>query len=73
MLSKPLVLISTFMLLVFTGADDKQADLKAKLEKKLKAKFVETGGWLLDYQEARRQAEEQGKPIFVYFTRTFAP
>lgn len=73
MLSKPLVLISTFMLLVFTGADDKQADLKAKLEKKVKAKFVETGGWLLDYQEARRQAEKQGKPIFVYFTRTFAP
>ena len=73
MLSKPLVLISTFMLLVFTGADDKQADLKAKLENKLKAKFVETGGWLLDYQEARRQAEMQGKPIFVYFTRTFAP
>lgn len=73
MLSKPLVLISTFMLLVFTGADDKQADLKAKLEKKVKAKFVETGGWLLDYQEARRQAEKQGKAIFVYFTRTFAP
>ncbi|MGB1070911.1 MAG: hypothetical protein ACPG1Z_04520 [Planctomycetota bacterium] len=73
MLSKPLVLISTFMLLVFTGADDKQADLKAKLEKKVKAKFVETGGWLLDYQEARRQAEKQDKPIFVYFTRTFAP
>ena len=73
MMSKTLILISTFMLLAFTGADDKQADLKAKLDKKLKEKFVETGGWLLDYLEARRQAEKQGKPIFVYFTRTFAP
>ena len=73
MMSKTLILISTFMLLAFTGADDQQADLKAKLDKKVKEKFVETGGWLLDYQEARRQAEKQGKPIFVYFTRTFAP
>ena len=31
------------------------------------------GGWIADYDEARRRAAATGRPIVAYFTRSFAP
>ena len=31
------------------------------------------GGWITDFDAAKAKAEATGKPIFAYFTRTYAP
>lgn len=48
-------------------------DLQAKLDDKLAKSFVTHGNWITDYDEARRIAKEEGKLMFVYFTRSYAP
>ena len=55
------------------AAPQDQATLKANLDKKLAEDFVESGGWVLDYKEAREQAAKEKKLLFVYFTRSYAP
>ena len=48
---------------------------------KMQANFAEMqthdwftgGGWMLDFDEAKAAAKKTGKPIFAYFTRTYAP
>ncbi|MDA0666374.1 MAG: hypothetical protein O3A95_07095 [Planctomycetota bacterium] len=47
--------------------------LQTKLEAKLAKSFVAHGNWILDYDEARKIAKEEGKLIFVYFTRSYSP
>ncbi|TAH38218.1 MAG: hypothetical protein EYC70_06240 [Planctomycetota bacterium] len=49
-----------------------QADLVKKRDEKLAKPFVAHGGWITDYDQAREQAQKEGKPIFVYFTRSYA-
>ena len=68
LLSIPLLL----GLLAAPVADD-PAELRAKLDEKLAKPFVKSGGWRLDYDKARKEAAENDKLLFVYFTRTFAP
>jgi hypothetical protein len=31
------------------------------------------GGWITDFALAKAKSKETGKPIFAYFTRTYAP
>ena len=31
------------------------------------------GGWITDFDLAKEQSKKTGKPIFAYFTRTYAP
>ncbi len=50
-----------------------QSELKAKYDEKLSHEFVEYGGWTTDYDAARKKAEEEGKVLFVYFSRSYAP
>jgi hypothetical protein len=52
---------------------DQQATYRAEYEKKLAKDFVSYGNWVLDYDEARAQAKAEGKLLFVYFTRSYAP
>lgn len=47
--------------------------LEERLEAKLKKPFVTNAAWVLDFDEAKRQARESDKAIFAYFTRSFAP
>jgi hypothetical protein len=51
------------------GADD----LKDKYEEKLTHDFVKHGGWITDYDAARAKAKEEGKVLFAYFSRSYAP
>ena len=59
--------------LLTSAPPDDPAALRAKLEEKLAKDFVESGGWRLDYAQARAEAKEKDQLLFVYFTRTFAP
>ncbi len=52
---------------------DEQAELRAKYDEKIAKEFVSFGGWVLDYDEAREQAKEEGKLLFTYFSRSYSP
>ncbi len=49
-------------------------------QEKMKASYAEMqthswftgGGWITDFAAAKAKAKETGKPIFAYFTRTYA-
>lgn len=49
-----------------------QAELIAKRDKKLQEEFLKNAPWITDYDKARAEAKRTKKPIFAYFTRSFA-
>lgn len=49
-----------------------QDDLKKRKEKELQEPFLKKAAWLLDYDKAKEAAKKSGKPIFAYFTRSYA-
>ena len=48
-------------------------DNAAKKEAKLAEPWLTSTDWVLSYDEAKEAASETGKPIFAYFTRSYAP
>lgn len=44
-----------------------------KLAEKLKKPFASNAAWILDFEDAKKQAKEKGKLIFAYFSRSYAP
>jgi hypothetical protein len=54
--------------------DKKKADdsMEGKLAKLLEEPFFKKAPWITDYDAARAEAKKSGKPIFVYFTRSYA-
>lgn len=52
---------------------DQQAKYQASYDKKLEKEFVSFGGWITDYDVARERAKKEGKLIFAYFSRSYAP
>lgn len=49
-----------------------QDDLQAKYEKKVSEAWFTNNGFTDDYDVARERSKESGKPIFAYFTRSYA-
>jgi len=47
--------------------------LVQRYEEALKDPFIAKGNWVLDYDEARARAKREGKLIFAYFSRSYAP
>lgn len=52
---------------------EQQAKFKELYAQKLKKEFIANGGWLTDYDQARKLAKEQGKLLFTYFSRSYSP
>jgi hypothetical protein len=55
------------------GASARAGELEDRLAKKLAEPFVTKAAWVLDFDEAKKKAKEDGKVIFAYFSRSFAP
>ena len=49
-----------------------QDDYIALRDEKLAKEVFQKAPWVKDYDEARAQAKSSGKPIFAYFTRSYA-
>ena len=47
--------------------------MQAKLDAKRKQPFLSKAPWTTDYDKARESAKASDKPIFAYFTRSYAP
>jgi hypothetical protein len=50
-------------------SQEKLAELR---DAKLASEWLEKADWITDYDKARAAAKESGKPIFTYFTRSYA-
>jgi hypothetical protein len=58
-------------LLLMAGAAHAQ-DFEALRDKKLQEPFLSKASWITDYDKAREESKKSGKPIFAYFTRSYA-
>ncbi|MFN3194297.1 MAG: alpha/beta fold hydrolase [Aureliella sp.] len=56
----------------FSLPDFPAPDLVAKREKKLEGAWLKNASWILDYDEAKKEAAKTGKPIFGYFTASYS-
>lgn len=54
------------------GQPVSQDDLKKRKAHLLQEPFLKKGPWILDYDQALAAAKKSGKPIFAYFTRSYA-
>ncbi len=66
------VALSAALLLGAAAAAMAQESMEEKRDKKLKSPFLTKASWILDYDKAREEAKKTGKPIFGYFTRSYA-
>ncbi len=48
------------------------AALEEKRDAKLAEAWLKKAPWILDYDKALAEAKKSGKPIFAYFTRSYA-
>ena len=65
-------LLAAASLLLFAGAAQAQ-DLEGQYEAKLKKAFMSKIPWEQSLEEAMKKSKATGKPIFGYFTRSYAP
>lgn len=68
----PLALGSLLLAALPATAQD-QEELISRREAKFAKPWIEAGGWITDWAEAQKQAQETGKDIFAYFSRSFSP
>ena len=62
------------LLLCTTACAQRDADeLKKKLADKLSEEWVANAAWITDFDKAKSEAQQRGKQIFAYFTRSYAP
>ena len=54
-------------------ASSDQEKMIENREEKLESRFLQKANWILDYDEARAIAKQEGKLIFTYFSRSYAP
>lgn len=47
-------------------------DMVAKRDEKLQSAFLKKAPWLVDFDAAKAESKKTGKPIFTYFTRSYA-
>jgi len=60
-------------LVVALGSAAFGQSLEEKKEKKLASPFLKKAAWLTDYDKALEESKKTNKPIFGYFTRSYAP
>lgn len=49
-----------------------QAALVEKRDKKLQEPWLKKAPWITDYDKALAESRKAGKPVFAYFTRSYA-
>ena len=57
----------------FAQDDAQTAKYQAKFDKKMQKPFLSNVTWETDFAKARAKAKADGKLIFAYFTRSYAP
>lgn len=64
------LMVAGWLLCLIAAQDGSPEDL---FKIKLRSEFLGKAPWITDYDQARRESVKTGKPIFAYFTRSYAP
>jgi hypothetical protein len=64
--------ITFLLVLLFAGAAVAD-ELRDKYDDKIRKDFINKIPWEQNYDQALAKSKETGKPIFAYFTRSYAP
>ena len=67
-----LALVLTALAGVALAQQPSQDELIASRDKKLGGDFFKKATWFTDFAKAKDEAKKSGKPIFGYFTRSYA-
>ena len=65
--------MSVGILLGLAGLAQAQDTPEQKRDKKLALPFLKKAPWNTDFDKAKEASKKSGKPIFAYFTRSYAP
>ena len=66
-------LILAAALVAAIGSSAFGQSLEEKRDKKLASEFLNKASWITDYDKALAESKKSGKPIFGYFSRSYAP
>ena len=61
------------LLLGAAPALDAQTPMESRLAAKLNEPWLKNAPWITDFDEAMAASKKLAKPIFAYFTRSYAP
>lgn len=67
-----LLVLASLLLAVAPAQQKSQEELKQLRTTKLAKPVFQKAPWLTDYDAARAEAKKTGKPLFTYFTRSYA-
>jgi hypothetical protein len=54
------------------GQQKSQEEFAKLRDEKMALEVFQKANWIFDYEAARAEAKKSGKPIFAYFTRSYA-
>ena len=54
------------------GQQNSQEEFAKLRDEKMALEVFQKANWIFDYEAARAEAKKSGKPIFAYFTRSYA-
>lgn len=54
------------------GQQKSQEEFAKLRDEKMALEVFQKANWIFDYDAARAEAKKSGKPIFAYFTRSYA-
>ena len=66
------LVLAAAALLAAAGMARAQDSLEERLQTKQKEPFLAKAAWVLDFEQAKAESRKSGKPIFAYFTRSYA-
>lgn len=66
------VALSLVALPSLTLAQKSQDELAKMRDDKMAHAVFQKASWIFDYDKVREEAKRSGKPIFAYFTRSYA-
>ena len=66
-------IICTFLVAGSLSAQLTQTELKQRRDRKLAKAVFQANAWETNYPEVLAQSKREGKLVFAYFTRSYAP
>jgi hypothetical protein len=69
---RPTMAFAIFICLAASLPAQGQEQFKQQRTEKMAKEVFTKAAWTFDYDKARAEAKKSGKPIFAYFTRSYA-
>lgn len=72
-MKRPAILLAATAILAATVVAQDRSILEKKRDAKMAEKWIALNPWVPDHDKALAASARTGKPVFAYFTRSYAP